>query len=130
MAWTSEQAKAYRANPENKEKARLRAKQWRENNPEAYRQHQKDKYDRFAVIEKKYGLTEQAYNEMWSAQSGRCKICNKHEQELGKVLYVDHCHNTGKVRGLLCQKCNTAIGLFNDDVDIVLKAAKYISEES
>jgi hypothetical protein len=116
-----------------KERAILTSAEWRKNNKGYYIDNKafyKEKYkkNKFAIIEKKYGLTEQAYNEMWSEQSGRCKICNKHEQELGKVLYVDHCHNTGKVRGLLCNKCNTAIGLLFDDVDIILKAANYIKE--
>lgn len=113
-----------------KEKAKLSSAEWRKNNYEYSLKHKKEKYKeyKFAIIEKKYGLTEQTYNEMWLEQSGRCKICNKHEQELGKVLYVDHCHNTGKVRGLLCQKCNSAIGLLYDDLDIILKAANYIKE--
>jgi len=119
-----EQAKAYR-----REKARqMRA------DPEFMNKVRKNKRElyapryRFKIIEKKYGITEDQYNEIWIEQCGRCAICKKHEQELGKVLYIDHCHSTGKVRGLLCQKCNTGIGLLFDDKEILLNAIKYLEK--
>ncbi len=76
----------------------------------------------------KYGLTEEDYNQMFTEQSGCCKICDTHQSEFTKRLYVDHCHNTGKVRGLLCHQCNSGIGMLKDNPDLVLKAAAYLKE--
>jgi len=81
------------------------------------------------LLKKNYGMTLEDYNKMWTEQSGKCAICNKHEQELGNVLFVDHCHNTGKVRGLLCRNCNTGIGLLQEDLNIILSAAKYLENK-
>ncbi|HEX4851715.1 MAG TPA: endonuclease VII domain-containing protein, partial [Puia sp.] len=55
-----------------------------------------------------YGVTPEKYNELFEFQRGRCAICGKHQSELKRKLFVDHNHETGKVRGLLCFKCNTA----------------------
>lgn len=73
-----------------------------------------------------YGITVEDYDRMYLEQFGRCKICDKHQQEFTKRLYVDHCHITGKVRGLLCFNCNIAIGKLGDSPDICIKAAKYL----
>lgn len=62
------------------------------------------------------------YQELYDLQSGMCAICN-----LELKLYVDHCHYTGNVRGLLCNKCNSALGFLNDNPDLVLNAYKYLS---
>lgn len=76
-----------------------------------------------------------AYNEymrLYKAQDGCCAICLKPETEIDikyntiKMLSVDHCHNTGKVRGLLCSKHNRGIGLLGDDPDLCLAAADYL----
>jgi hypothetical protein len=57
----------------------------------------------------KFGLDMQQYQTMFNNQNGRCAICNK---ESNQTLHVDHCHKTGKVRGLLCCSCNLALGVF------------------
>lgn len=58
----------------------------------------------------KYGITPEDYDAIFSSQRGRCAICGRHQSDLIKALFVDHDHQTGRVRGLLCYKCNTAIG--------------------
>lgn len=55
---------------------------------------------------KKFGLTLEVYNQMFTNQEGKCKICNNHQSELRSALAVDHCHTTGEIRGLLCGNCN------------------------
>ncbi len=55
-------------------------------------------------------------------------MCGKHQLEIKKTMSVDHCHITGKVRGLLCNLCNTAIGSLNDDSTLVRRAAEYLDE--
>ena len=78
---------------------------------------------------KKYEITEEFYEEERKAQDYRCKICGKHEsnQKHGK-LYIEHCHDTGLYRGLLCNSCNTGLGAFQDNIDTMLKAAEYVKE--
>lgn len=77
-----------------------------------------------------YGVTIEDYERMFAEQNGMCAICKKPETTIrkGKLmpLSVDHCHKTGKVRGLLCKKHNSAIGLLEDDVDLVMAAGEYL----
>jgi hypothetical protein len=66
--------------------------------------------------ERTLGVTQEDYLRMYTEQQGRCGICNKRlYSKRYKAFAVDHCHKTGRIRGLLCTKCNTGIGLFNDD---------------
>lgn len=70
-------------------------------------------------------LTDQEYKEMYEVQRGKCKICGEEEQE----LLVDHNHATGKVRGLLCRKCNTGLGFFSDSTLILHFASEYVRRD-
>lgn len=76
----------------------------------------------------RYNITMETYKNMLEMQNGCCKICKKHTSELKRKLAVDHCHKTGKVRGLLCKSCNSGIGFFNDNLDILLSAIVYLKE--
>lgn len=76
---------------------------------------------------KRRGATEELYNELYEIQQGCCAICNEPEEKLS-WLCIDHDHNTGRVRGLLCPSCNRGIGLLQDNPKFLLKAAKYIEE--
>ena len=73
-----------------------------------------------------YGVTLEQWNEMFQAQGGRCAICGTHQCSTKKSFSVDHCHKTGKVRGLLCQNCNTALGKFKDDEELLHSAIRYL----
>lgn len=76
---------------------------------------------------KKYGITPEQHLEMFNLQGRKCAICGAGEQLTSKQFpHVDHCHKTGKVRGLLCQKCNHGIGLFNDNPELLRAAASYL----
>lgn len=72
-----------------------------------------------------YGLTQEDYDRKLGEQGGVCAICAR-EPEAGKNLCVDHDHETGKARSLLCRRCNTAIGQLNDDPTLLEKAAEYL----
>ncbi|MET9431965.1 endonuclease VII domain-containing protein [Streptomyces sp. NPDC003036] len=72
-----------------------------------------------------YGLTEAEREEMVSSQMGICSICLRRP-----AVHVDHCHETGKVRGVLCFNCNSAIGKLGDDPDTVRRAAAYLEGTS
>lgn len=72
---------------------------------------------------KKYGLTIESYEELLTKQEGRCAVC-RHEVE--GLLHVDHDHETGRVRGLLCRECNRGIGLLGDSLEILESAVQYL----
>ena len=72
-------------------------------------------------------MTIDQYNELFVKQEGKCIICGKHQNELKGRLYVDHDHSTGKIRGLLCKKCNLLLGYSNDDINILKGAIEYLN---
>lgn len=78
-------------------------------------------------IKHTYKISYEEYEKLVIKYNGKCGICNKPDVA-GFRLAVDHNHTTGKVRGLLCSKCNRAIGLFDDNVKTILKAAEYLNE--
>lgn len=90
--------------------------------PEYYSQRHR-KYQ----LSKMYGITEVDYTKMLEAQNYRCAICQT-DKPTGKwkVFAVDHNHNTGQVRELLCNECNRGIGLLKDDPELLKKAAEYL----
>lgn len=71
-------------------------------------------------------FTEDDYNNLFVEQNGCCAICGAHQSELSRRLAVDHNHETGHIRGLLCMKCNTALGKFYDSVEVLQNAIKYL----
>ena len=76
-----------------------------------------------SALKYQYGITLAEFDAMLLSQNNRCAIC----QDTGK-LCVDHCHNTGKVRGLLCYKCNTVLGQARDSTEILTKAIAYLQQ--
>ena len=72
-----------------------------------------------------YGLTIAEYDAILEAQGGGCAICGRSPGR--KRLPVDHNHETGEIRGLLCLACNRAVGLLGDDPDLARRAAEYLS---
>lgn len=86
----------------------------------------KQKNREFKLL-REYGISIKEYDTILKEQNGNCKICGNKET-LKRRLGVDHCHTTGKVRGLLCSKCNRGIGMFNDNIDNLNKAIKYLKE--
>lgn len=87
------------------------------------------KYRNTVGLQRKYGITAEEYADMVARQNGVCCICGKPPQGKYTRLSVDHCHKTGRVRGLLCNRCNRAIGLFEDDPRLITVAAAYLSND-
>jgi Autographiviridae endonuclease VII len=77
---------------------------------------------------KKFGITEEHYHALFVEQGGLCAICG--EQPGERRLAIDHNHETGIVRGLLCMKCNTALGSLGDDVAGVQRALSYLERNA
>lgn len=94
-------------------------KEWYQKNKEQARQYQ---------ILKTHGLLHKDWLLIWEEQGDKCAIC-------GELFYkpsnacIDHNHETGEIRGLLCKKCNFGIGLFNDDIKLLKKAIKYLKKK-
>lgn len=78
---------------------------------------------------RKYGLTDEQYAEMLDQQDGRCAICRTDDYGI-KGPQIDHCHDTGQVRGLLCNRCNLGIGQLGDDPERMEAAARYVRADA
>lgn len=122
---------------ENRDKILERSKQYYEDNKEKilesgklYRENNKDKIKRrdWLYNLKQYNITQEEYYEMFDKQNGCCKICNTHQSELKSSLHIDHNHLTNKIRGLLCNKCNQGLGLFNDNIILLTNSINYLKE--
>jgi hypothetical protein len=110
----------------NKDKVKswnaVAAKAWRKSNPNLYKGTNLKKY--WPNLSGKESF--EAYNKLIDLQHSKCNICQKHQSELKYSLCVDHCHKTNKVRGLLCDNCNQALGLLKDDIESLKRAIKHI----
>lgn len=88
--------------------------------------------EKFSKIKRYYGISREEFLEVLEEQNGKCAICDidmetfSFENNKANTLCIDHCHTTGKFRGLICNNCNRAIGLMKDNENILLSAYKYI----
>lgn len=120
---------------ENNAKRRNKTEEQRAKERAYNRSRKRRRAVRDALFLKKYGITHDQYDAMAAAQGGVCAICggtkaiDKWKSGL-RNLQVDHCHDTGKVRGLLCFSCNTALGHFGDDLALVQKALVYLERHT
>lgn len=108
----------YHRQPKEQILARMRA--YREANPEKLDQQARKWY-----LRKMYGISVEDYDELVAKQKGLCLICEQLDTS-GKRLAVDHHHDTGLVRGLLCARCNLGLGYFTDDPERLRRAAAYL----
>lgn len=109
-------------NPEMQKQAMLKWKA--KQDPESMRLR-----GRKSQLKLSYGMTPEDYDQMFVKQGSCCSIC-KTTKPTGKwkVFAVDHCHETGQIRGLLCNECNRGMGLLKDNADLLRKAAEYLEE--
>ena len=85
--------------------------------------------DRSYNLKRKFNMSTDDYQKMLEQQGGRCATCDKEKSSNGKRLAVDHCHTTGKIRGLLCNECNTSLGLLKENTDILQELINYINSK-
>ena len=122
---TKEERAAYmrewlNSSEENKKKNRKRAAEWAVANKEkaALNKRKRD-------LAARYGMTIEEWDELFIAQGAKCAICGTHN--LGKrQWHTDHCHETGKVRGILCMQCNAMLGFSKDNVTVLNNAIEYL----
>ncbi len=118
------------AHPEKKREYR---KCQRENRLAGFRRHYAKNPERHItrvtrrMRERLYGVTQEKFDSMLKEQGGVCRICRK-DSNGGRAWNVDHDHNTGTVRGLLCTNCNIGLGQFQENVETLANAIKYIQE--
>lgn len=74
-------------------------------------------------------MTDEQYHEMMKTQEGKCAICGTTFTDKPRHIHIDHCHSTGKVRGLLCKPCNQGLGMFKDDPALLKAAAYYVETQ-
>lgn len=117
----------------HKEQLQKNLKNWRKENPskektwvEKYKKINPERIKNWQL--KKYGISLNEYNVMRIKQNHKCGICGVDEAENGKDFCVDHCHLTGKVRGLLCYRCNFILGHAKDSIDILSRAITYLND--
>lgn len=135
----NEDRRLYREGLSNTEPAaNIQAREDRKNNPEKYLQWSKDYRERTGQLRntmevcRRLHTTPELYYEMQKKQDNKCAICNLEEtrqsRTKGKIcqLAIDHCHETGKIRALLCHSCNVAIGSFKDDIQLLKNAISYL----
>jgi hypothetical protein len=92
------------------------------------RRHRPNSNEYKTKIKRVYGIDLNEYHRMLLEQNGECKICGVTEPGLGRDYFcIDHCHTTGKVRGLLCNSCNVGIARFKDNCELLKNAINYLS---
>lgn len=106
------------------DEARARNRDWYRKN--AAKHCEKSKW---SAIKRQYGLTREQYDEILRSQGGKCPIClNCMETRGVKAPCVDHCHSTGRVRGLLCRNCNASLGGMGDSLEALERAVEYMKK--
>ncbi len=147
----SEWGKEYNSRPEIKEHNKTKNRQWFTNNKEQVKKYRQQKlnelnekrrgdvtfdeaiklkrksYSWLKTLDTKYNMTLEQYEDMIDSQNNQCAICFIDASDTPRnKLVIDHCHETGKVRGLLCDFCNTSLGKCNDNLTTIFNMYKYL----
>ena len=123
---------------QQREASRIATRKWRATNPEKCREADKRHYHKnrdvrrakfrkwYAstdyYIKRNYGMTKEQFTQLLADQDGVCAVCRRKP----KKFTVDHCHTSGRVRGLLCYSCNSALGMFKDSPELIQAAKDYL----
>lgn len=97
-----------------------RNRYWAEENKESYRESTRNTRRKI-----EYGINPEEFNRLLEDQHYRCAIC---KISIDQTSHLDHCHNTGTVRGILCKKCNLGLGFFDDNIDKLYSSIEYIKK--
>lgn len=120
-----------------------RSNSWRKRNPEKVKEIKRNtylrhigKYNQEAILRKYKNITREDYEKLLNYHNNKCGICNREETRIvrkdgtASPLSIDHDHKTGKIRGLLCNKCNRALGYFEDSITSLMNAIDYLKRTS
>lgn len=116
---------------ENQYQREYRARNWKKQAEYQARYNEKNRDKRLqsyknSSFKKRYGITTEERDELFSSQGFACRACGTTALRSKKYWHVDHCHTTGKVRGILCPNCNIALGQVNDSVEHLQKLITYL----
>ena len=118
----TKKTREWRLKLENREKEKQGQVIYRQKNKELIK-----KRNRIGRIKRTYGISIGEYNDIFKKQNKKCLICEiKLPNGFALNKHIDHDHKTGKVRGILCTKCNTILGMANDNEEILLSAVSYL----
>jgi len=104
--------------------SKLRRKHGYKYGSEEYKKHQQN-----LSLQRKYGITTEQRDEMIEAQDNKCLICNTDFDDTEHAPHVDHCHESGIIRGVLCKFCNIGLGHFKDNTDFLKSAIEYLEKQ-
>lgn len=112
-----------------------RVQRWRDANADRYAAYRREyaarperkRAMRDAYYRRTFGISADEFDVLLEAQGGCCAICRK-RPERAASLHLDHCHDTGAIRGILCGRCNQGLGLFGDDVGMLDAAVRYLRQ--
>lgn len=122
--------------PENNVKRARWAEDYRAKHSKEHREYDKKRYRenphrlRKGNLKRKYGLTLSQYDDMFNKQNGCCAGCNKPQSEFKKMLSVDHRHSDGKIRGLLCERCNPVLGYVGESIPTLERLIQYLKDHN
>ena len=132
---TLARAAKYRSDPDVAARAKASAKKWREANPEKARathdrwiRNNKERArqsHKFRLLRSRYGVSRSEYENLMRIAGGVCELCGS-----GHILSLDHCHQSGLVRGILCMRCNTAMERFDEMPDFPARVVKYLEKHN
>lgn len=113
----------------NKEAKNTRGREHYARHKDRLREEARERYHKnfWGHLKRAYGITKAQYERMVKKQKGRCAVCGDRPK---RRLHVDHDHETGEIRGLLCSGCNGGLGLFKDSIPNLQAAIQYLSENS
>jgi Recombination endonuclease VII len=109
----------------NLDAVRAKGREWDAANKDKIKAKNARRDYRWLAIQQKYGITREQWEALLVSQGGRCAVCQT-DNPVPRTWSVDHDHITGKVRGLLCRRCNTGLGCFRDDIDRMVSAIDYL----
>jgi hypothetical protein len=128
-SWNAKRRKRYAEDEDYRERCKAHSRAYhaahreRDNERQRRRGWAKKLSDFWHRLARAYGISREQYEGLLARQGGVCGICRKPPRE---PLCVDHSHTTGRVRGLLCRRCNTALGSYDDDADLLAAAIAYL----
>lgn len=115
---------------------KVSARTWGSKNPDKVKEQYRLKKNKEGFLEEqrsrtlksRYGIDQQQYNDLLEYQKFKCAICKTSSEDKTYLFHVDHCHTTGKVRGLLCAPCNVYLGYIKDCPEIYMNGIEYLNE--
>lgn len=113
----------YKGRKECKDCKNKAAREFRKNNPEKVAKY-KERHNWY-LKERRYGISKKEYENLLKLQNNKCAICLS-EFNSTKNTHIDHCHNSSRIRGILCNGCNISLGQFEDNIEFMQNAIKYL----